>query len=1286
MNAKLRCYLLLICLLFSGSIMAQQGMLDTTFNTADDGFQGDGFDNTVRAVALQPDGDLIVGGEYLYFNGISLPYLTRLKPDGTVDASFNLGSSVDGKVYSTLLQDNGKIIIGGSFTHFNGTAVGRLVRLNSNGSLDTSFNTGLGFTSSIVYATAQQADGKIIVVGSFTKFNTTTTNRVARLLADGSLDPTFTIGSGAGGLVNELKVQADGKIIVVGWFTTFNGLPYNKIVRLNANGSIDTSFATGSGFDENVTALAIQADGKILVGGVFTMYNGITANRIVRLNVDGSLDATFASGTGFSDNGVNVIKVVSNGDIMVGGSFSKKYNGTDVNRLVLLDSNGMIVPGFDIGSGPSSAAVYAIENAADGSWFVGGSFSVFESQNQGRLAKLEPDGTLDTAYLTPGVGFNNTVYKVLPLADNKTMVFGSFTTFNGVSSARIARLQEDGTLDPTFNSSAVDANNIIRSAIIQQDGKIVIAGSFTSYNGVSVNRIARVLSNGAIDPSFSIGTAANNLIYALAMQTDGKIIVVGNFTLFNGAVANRVLRLLPSGALDTSFNVGAGADGIVEAVLVQSDGKIVVGGRFSNFNGSSYNRLARLNSDGSLDSGFSVGVGFDKNVYALAVQSDNKLIVGGIFLNYRGSAAKRVLRLNANGSLDTSFAMGTGLSSGEVRSLLVQADNRILIGGTFSGTYNGTGVKRMARLLRNGVYDTTFSVDLNNTLFSSCFTADNKLIIGGSFNSVSGVSKHRVARIKLCVNSSVWNGSVWDNGLPTVDKTLVFNNDFSGLNTYNACSCVIAAAKTVTTLAGNSLSLIFDYSGAGTLVLENNASLYQSDDEIVNTGTILLKRKTTPIFRSDYTYWSSPVANQSLYNTSPETSSNKFFSFNPSSNNWLVEDPSKIMETGKGYIIRGPESFSTVTRAVYEASFKGIPNNGEKTITLGPVSSFNLIGNPYPSAVNLDVFLIENAAVLKGTVYLWSHNTPITNNVYTSDDYAVYNLLGGVGTNPSKNVGVNNFRPDGKLASGQSFFIAALSAGGTVKFSNKMRVVGQNSNFFKMTSSQKQKEFASVEKHRAWLNMSNASGAFKQMLVGYMTDATDGYDTFLDGTTFTANQYIDFYSICEGKNLVIQAKGLPFNDQDEVALGFKTTVDGNYTIEIDEVDGALKEQQIYIVDKLNNSTHNLKESSYNFSTVKGTFNDRFVLRYTDKTLKTNNVDVIDDDVFVFSKNRQLKINSSIEYIDRVIVYDVSGKQLYQKNNVNSTHLLVSNLQSGRQLLFLSIILQNGRTLLKKVVY
>ena len=235
--------------------------------------------------------------------------------------------------------------------------------------------------------------------------------------------------------------------------------------------------------------------------------------------------------------------------------------------------------------------------------------------------------------------------------------------------------------------------------------------------------------------------------------------------------------------------------------------------------------------------------------------------------------------MNSNGSLDTSFTSGTSFSSGDVRTILVQPDDRLLLGGTFSGTYNGIAVKRMIRLLASGVYDASFSVNLNSTLYSICFTLDNKVLIGGNFNSVSGITKHRIARIKLCTNSSVWDGIFWGNGLPSAEKTIIFNGNYPSLPSVNACSCVIGTGNTVGIPDGNTLGLVFDYSGSGTLVLENNASLYQSEDQVVNTGIIQLKRETTPILKTDYTYWSSPVSNQKLIDVSPNTLSSKFYSF-----------------------------------------------------------------------------------------------------------------------------------------------------------------------------------------------------------------------------------------------------------------------------------------------------------------------------------------------------------------------------------------------------------------------
>jgi uncharacterized delta-60 repeat protein len=427
-------------------LLAQQGKVDAYFNTLDDGLNGDGFDNTVRTLSIQSDQYIIVGGDYLNLNGISSPYFTRLNPEGVIDENFHVGAGFNGKVYTSHIQRDGKIIVGGSFTSYNGNNSGRLVRLNPDGSYDASFNTTIGATTGIIYDVCEQTDGKIIIVGSFTKYNGITVNRIARILPNGAIDTTFNTGTGTTSNITNVEILSDGKIVLSGNFTTFNGIPSNKIVKLFPDGRVDESFNIGTGFNDDVNAMSIQSDGKVLLGGKFTSYNEILTNRIIRINQDGSLDSTFLSGSGFNGGAVQVIKTDTSGNIMIGGSFTGFYNGTEVNRVCILNRDGTIRTDLDFGSGPATASVLALDKDSEGSWYVGGSFSVFDGLNQGRLAKINPGGEYDTAYLSAGIGLDNSVYKVIPLENKQTMVFGNFKKFNGIQASRIVRLSEDGTL------------------------------------------------------------------------------------------------------------------------------------------------------------------------------------------------------------------------------------------------------------------------------------------------------------------------------------------------------------------------------------------------------------------------------------------------------------------------------------------------------------------------------------------------------------------------------------------------------------------------------------------------------------------------------------------------------------------------------------------------------------------------------------------------------------------------------------------------------------------------
>lgn len=1276
------CLIFFLLLPFSG-ILAQQGKVDHSFNVFDDGQYGDGFDGTVRTLLLQRDGNLIVGGDYLSLNGSPVSYLTRLNPNGSIDESFNTGTGFNGKIYASYLQSDGKIILGGSFTSYNGISAGRLIRLNSDGSYDSTFNTSIGATTGIVYDIAMQSDGKIIIVGSFTKYANSTVNRVARLFPNGTLDSSLLTGSGSALNITHVKITTDERIILTGNFITFNGTPANRIVRLNSNGSFDSTFNCGTGFNDDVNAIALQTDGKMVIGGNFTVFNDIVANRFIRLNADGTKDESFQVGLGFSKEGVQTIKIDSNGDLMIGGSFTGFYNGTEVNRVVFLNSDGTLKTNFDIGSGPASASVLSLECDEEGSWFIGGSFSVFNGQNQGRLAKINSDGEHDIAYLSSGIGFDNSVLNILPLPNQKIIVGGNFNKFNGTAVSKITCLLEDGSIDTSFNTGKTGANYLVKTTVLQADGKIVIGGNFTKYNDMLSNRIIRILSNGETDNSFNIGDGFNAQVYALAVQTDQKIIVAGAFTKYNGSTLNnsRLVRLLPDGTKDNNFNIGLGADGTIEAIVVQSDGKILLGGHFKTFNAQPFSGIVRLNPDGSIDSSFNIRNGFDKYVYAMALQSDQKIIVGGSFLTFDGISQKRIVRLNTDGSLDVTFESGTGFSKGDIRSILVQPDDRILIGGTFSGTYKNVVSSRLIRLMPSGIIDNSFTATLNNTLFDMKFTEDYKLLVGGNFNSVSGISKHRIARLKLCVNTTVWNGISWSNGPPSAGKDVYFKENFPQLKTTSVCGCNIDEGKIVTLLEKNTLSVEFAYAGSGTLLIEDAASLYQSDDDMLNTGIIHLKRKTSPVIRYDITYWSSPVDNQKMNDFSPNTLWDKYCWYDPISR-WVINyNGTMTMIPAQGYSIRAPQNYSITDRTVFEGIFKGIPNNGKINAEVRMTNGYYLIGNPYPSAISADLFIKANSSKIQGALYFWTHGTPPLNGKYSANDYVVYNLLGGVGITSALNSSSYTVTPDGIIASAQGFFIKSSSEG-SIEFNNSMRVKARNSAFLKPANSE---AIAEAEKLRFWLNLYNNDGAFKQILVGYAKEASNSLD-YYDAESFGSSQAIDLYSVLESKKLIIQGKALPFSEDDSINLGYKSDVKTTLNFEIDHQDILFNEIDIFLVDKAINKFHNLSEGPYQFDSEAGTFNDRFSIVYANKTLSNKTSEDNFTDVLISVKSHNINIDSFKDNLKEVIIFDVSGNQLYRKDKLETKNLNILNLFSSHQVLLIKVIFDNGQSTSKKVIF
>jgi uncharacterized delta-60 repeat protein len=248
----------------------------------------------------------------------------------------------------------------------------------------------------------------------------------------------------------------------------------------------------------------------------------------------------------------------------------------------------------------------------------------------------------------------------------------------------------------------------------------LVGGFFTSYSGVSRNRIIRLNTDGSIDTSFVIGTGFNTIVETIQLQPDGKILVGGQFATYSGVSSNRIIRLNTDGSIDASFVIGSGFNGTIQPIQLQTDGKILVGGLFTSYSGVSSGRVIRLNTDGSVDTGFVIGTGFNNSVYSIQLQPDSKILIGGTFTSYSGVSRNRIIRLNTDGSIDTSFVIGTGFSG--IPYISLQSDGKILVGGTFT-SYNGSLYNRIIRL--DG-YDSqtkynVVNIDYNGTYYIGSF-------------------------------------------------------------------------------------------------------------------------------------------------------------------------------------------------------------------------------------------------------------------------------------------------------------------------------------------------------------------------------------------------------------------------------------------------------------------------------------------------------------------------------------------------------------------------------------
>ncbi|PPD00318.1 MAG: hypothetical protein CTY35_02645 [Methylotenera sp.] len=533
---------------------------------------------------------------------------------------------------------------------------------------------------------------------------------------------------------------------------------------------------------------------------------------------------------------------------------------------------------------------------------------------------------------------------------------------------------------------------------------------------------------------------------------------------------------------------------------------------------------------------------------------------------------------------------------------------------------------------------------------------------------------------------AVWSNGVWLNNVyPTIDHDVILDDNFiSDENNeymFEVKSLTLNEGYTYTLKSGFYLIVaenIINNSTSNAFVLENNTGLFQSNDAApANQGEITVQRNSSAIFRLDYTMWSSPVnGSQTLKQFSLQTVNNRFYDYDTANDIFTIIDPlTTVFVPGNGYFIRTANNHvannGTNLPQKWAGSFVGVPTNGVINVALNTTSQgFNMVGNPYPSVISADVFMAENSSNIDGTLYFWRRKNDISGSGDTGSFYATYTEFGGTGSDTSDD-------PNGFIQVGQGFLVKAIST--ELNFTSGIKVPDEfTDQFFKSATT------TQLEKHRVWIKLTNANGIFSKMLIGYAEGASNDTDR-LDGR-YINDSGVAITSLIDNEEYSIQAKALPFSQEDIIPLGLKVLTAGEYTIALDHVDGLFSAGQlVYLEDTFTSILHNLNDSSYDFIAEVGDFKNRFVLRFSDQTMSVNQP-LNSDAVVVFVKNNAITINTGSVQMQSLIVFDVQGRKLLTQEKVDAAEFTIDTLMKSNQVLILQIKDENNTIVNKKLVF
>jgi hypothetical protein len=684
------------------------------------------------------------------------------------------------------------------------------------------------------------------------------------------------------------------------------------------------------------------------------------------------------------------------------------------------------------------------------------------------------------------------------------------------------------------------------------------------------------------------------------------------------------------------------------------------------------------------------------SMYSDANDLSSAAVCMGIRFTYNGAGNVSITSRQGSNWVTTGLTV-TSLTQLDVHTVEIIGNNKS--SGVINYTYNGSPASVAVQKHDLYIDGVLIGNDIALGGLSSGSNVNSTTFIGISSTSnaanifVDDVVVYNAvpASIGAAPTSTTWDGTAWSNGTPTSSLDAIIAGNYSTgaaapQGAFTAKSLTVNSGI-FTVASGTSVTVenaIVNNAASSNFIVENNANLIQTN-AVANTGSIKVKRNSNPLYRFDYTLWSSPLIGQNLKGFSSATLSNRFYTYNTATGtNGDYEavfptqsEGSYNFESGKGYLIRTPDSHPAYVAGnpgtVINAEFTGVPYNQSVNVALSNANTgFNLVGNPYPSAISIAQLFSSNSDAIDGTIWFWRKR-----NGASGSGYATSTGMGVTSAQPEAAA----LNPNGVINAGQGFFVKVKSGAtqNTLNFSNALRSATTGGAFFRNANT------TEVERHRIWLNLSNGTEVVGQTLLGYMTGATSGVDYGIEGSYFN-DSAIAFTSYIENKEFAIQGRSLPFTSDDVVPMSFKTDVAGNYTIAIDHVDGLFAgSQEVFLKDNTTGQLHNLKSGAYSFASETGVFNNRFEIVYR-AALGVKVPTISSNNIVAYKQNGSLVINSGNYVMENIELYDMSGRLIYTKNNIDASSAVIANLPIANQVLVVKITTAENGTANKKIVY